>query len=39
MNYIYKICPADIWSSAEKNGVFLGAGIGLMFVDLGGILD
>jgi len=27
MNYIYKICPADIWAIAEKKGVFSGAGI------------
>ena len=29
MNYIYKICPADIWAEAEKNGVFSGSGIDL----------
>lgn len=29
MTYIYKICPADIWAKAEKDGVFSGAGIDL----------
>lgn len=29
MNYIYKICPADIWAKAEENGAFSGAGIDL----------
>ena len=30
MNYIYKICPADIWEKAEKEGMFSGAGIDLI---------
>jgi uncharacterized protein (DUF952 family) len=30
MTYIYKICPADIWEKAEKDGVFSGAGIDLI---------
>ena len=29
MTYIYKICPADIWAKAERDGVFSGAGIDL----------
>lgn len=26
-DYIYKICPADIWAEAEAKGAFEGAGI------------
>ena len=29
MTHIYKICPADIWAKAERDGVFSGAGIDL----------
>ena len=29
-NYIYKICPAELWADAEAAGVFRGAGIDLI---------
>ena len=30
MTLIYKICPANIWQAAEKDGFFIGTGIDLV---------
>ena len=29
MPIIYKICPADVWSAAEREGIFRGASVDL----------